>query len=121
MLADPIALACGDFQCVIDVVTGAIRSVNPFRDPKFGIEKENNIRVRKLCSRPAMLKSNRFKKRVNVLPSSSTDKPAERNLFARAISGQLLRRVARIERKQQHTKLSGIGGRAGQRSFKLID
>ena len=97
MLANPIALACGDFQCTIDVATRVIGSVNPFRDPKFGIEKENNIRVRKLCSRPAILKPDRFKKRVDVLLSPGADKPAERHVFAAAISGQLLRRVARIE------------------------
>ena len=121
MLADPIALACCDFQCTIDVVTRVIRSVNPFCDPKFGIEKENNIRVRKLCSRPAILKSDRFKKRVNVLPTSSADKPAERNLFARAISGQLLRRVGGIEREQQHSKLSRIRRRASERGLELIN
>ena len=75
--------ACCDFHCTIDVGARVIRSVNPFRDPKFGIEKENNIRVRKLRSRPAILKPDRFKKRVNVLPTSSADKPQpSRNLFA---------------------------------------
>src|SRR4029434_9762253 len=84
-------------------------------------EKENNIRMRKLFSRPAIFKPDRFKKRVDVLLSTGADKPTERNLFARAISGQLLRRIARIEREQQHAKLSGIGGRAGHGSFELIN
>jgi len=97
MLADPIALACCDFQCTIDVGTRIIRPVNPFRDLKFGIEKQNNVRMRKLCSRPAILKSNGFKKRVNASLSTGANKPAEWNFFAGAISGQLLRRVACIE------------------------
>src|SRR5215510_6111197 len=70
MLANPIALACGDFQCGIDIITRVIRSANPFRDSKFRIEKENNIRVRKLCSRPTTLKPDRIKKRVDVLLST---------------------------------------------------
>src|SRR4029453_13238101 len=84
-------------------------------------EKENTIRVRKHCSRPAILKSDGFKKRVNVLPTSSTDKPAERNLFACAKSRQLRWRVGCIKRKQQASKLSRVRRRASQRCLQLIN
>ena len=57
MLPNPIALACCDFQCTIYVATRVIRSVNPFRDPKFGIEKEHNIRVRKLSFLPGHIET----------------------------------------------------------------
>ena len=46
---------------------------------------------------------------------------AERYLFARAISGQLLRRVGGIEREQQHSKLSWIHRRASERGLELIN
>src|SRR6476661_5975138 len=121
MLADPIALACCDFQCTVDIVTRVIRPINPFRDPEFGIEKQNNVRMRKLFSRPAILKTNRFKKGVDVLLSTRADKPAERNLFAGAISGQLLRCVGGIEGEQQHSKLSRIRRGASDRGLELIN
>jgi len=43
MLANPVAFARRNFQCEIDIATGVVRPVNPFRDAQVRIEKDQKI------------------------------------------------------------------------------
>jgi hypothetical protein len=66
MLADPVALARRDFQCNLDVSTGVVRSVNPFGDTQVRIEKDQKVWMREFRSGLAVLKTDRFEKRIDV-------------------------------------------------------
>ena len=72
-------------------------------------------------SRLPVLKSDRLEQGRDLLAGSSSDRPAEWNLFARTIAGQHGGRIGGIEREKQDAELSRVGRSFGQRRFQLAD
>ena len=121
MLPDPVALSAGNTQGKIDIPARIRCSVNPFRDPQFRIEKNENVRVREFSPGTADLDADGFKQRIDLVLRSSADRPAEWNIFALAVFRQGRVVVRWIEGKQENAKLPRIARRIGERGFQSID